>query len=438
MAVATKGALTATLIVAASNSLEQAAANLVCSGAADDIEIQEALDAAAGGEVLLLEGNYITSQNLTVPDDTTLRGCGFGTVITPTGAAIGGASNGAVELGNRSTLRDMKIILAAGAGGAGTRPNVVMADTKTLVWIENCWIVGDTSVADDGTFIRQNGIYLTSATNSKVIDCRVEDNDKSSINLYNNSDNNTITGNTCQGSSYYGINLNTSSNNIIGGNIYYGNARAIYLTSSNNNTVVSNTCQGHSRATINLSISHNNTITGNTCQGNGREGIWISASNNNTVTGNTFSGNGWHGVSVSNSTNNTITGNTCADNGYNGIYIDTSSQNVITGNQCDDNGSAGTYHGIYIYRSSYCTIVGNVCANNLVDGINVTGDATTNSDYNTLTGNTCTGNGDDGIEIVGGGDANKNIVITNTLMNNTGAALVDNGVGTEVAHNITV
>ncbi len=438
-----KGATATTIVVAASDSLNKGAGNYICSGAADDVEIQAALNAAAGGEVILLEGNYVTSQNLTVPDDTCLRGQGFDTVITPTGAAIGGAQNGAVELGNRSILRDMKIILAAGAGAGTTRPNVVMADTKTQIWVEDVWIVGDTSVADDGSVLRQCGILFDTVTDSKVVNCRVEDNDRHGIAL-KTSLNNTITGNTCQGNTLIGIFLYPNSNdNTITGNTVQGNTDGIYVAgSSNNNTVTGNICQGNAGYGIVLQTNcENNTITGNTVQGNtGNLGaITVDASNNNTVTGNTVQGNTGHGIYIYNgSVNNTVTGNTCADNGQHGIYLNASDENVVTGNQCDDNGAGGTYHGIYVRRSSYCTVTGNVCNNNLIDGINVTGDATTNADYNSVTGNVCYGNGDDGIEIAGGADANKNVVTGNQLLGNTGTALVDGGTNTDVGHNITV
>ncbi len=131
--------------------------------------------------------------------------------------------------------------------------------------------------------------------------------------------------------------------------------------------------------------------------------------------------------------NSTITGNTCSDNGEDGIEV-AGNGNVVTGNNCDNN----TEHGIKIRRSSHCSVTGNVCNNNTLDGIHVLGDATTNADYNAVNGNVCTGNGDDGIEIAGGADANKNIVLGNQLLGNTGTALVDGGTNTEIAHNITV
>ncbi len=55
-----KGAMAATVVVAASDSLNKAAANYVCDGVADEVEIHAAIAAlpATGGKVVLLEGNY--------------------------------------------------------------------------------------------------------------------------------------------------------------------------------------------------------------------------------------------------------------------------------------------------------------------------------------------------------------------------------------------
>jgi len=430
-----KGALAATIVVAASDSLNKGAANYVASGAADDLEINAALAACNGGEVKLLEGNYVTVANIIVPADCKLSGAGFGTVITANHASI----TQAIVLNDRSTLSNLKVILAAGCGTAGARPNVVYATSETQIWVEDVWVVGDTSVADDGSDIRQCGILFVTVTDSKVVNCRIEDSDRHGINLGSSSDNNTITGNTAQGNTQYGIRVDTSSNNTITGNTCRGNGYSgISLSSSSNNTITGNTAQGNTYYGIYLVASLNNTITGNTVQGNTFTGIYLNgASNNNTVTGNVVQGNGRSGIYLSSSSNNTVTGNTCADNDsggttYSGIKAEGSNENVLTGNQCDGNG----LHGIEILESSYCTVTGNTCVNqNTGDGINVTGNATTNADFNAIGSNTCTGNGDDGIAIEGGADANKNIVLSNTLMNNTGTALVDNGTNSNLGHN---
>jgi len=83
-----KGAMAATVVVAASDSLNKAAANFVCSGANDEVEIQAAIDAlpAGGGDIKLLEGTYHIAAVITVPDYTVIKGChiptwGMGTIL---------------------------------------------------------------------------------------------------------------------------------------------------------------------------------------------------------------------------------------------------------------------------------------------------------------------------------------------------------------------
>lgn len=453
-----KGAMAATIVVAASNSLNRGAANYVCAGVADNVEINAALAAlpAAGGRVLLLEGNYTTIANITVPANATLEGQGKATIITPTGAAI---TNGIVLNGDNITLKNMKVILAAGAGAGGTRPNVVYATGRTLLWLENLWTVGDTSVADDGSFFRQNGVYLTACTECKILNCRIEDNKRYGIELHNGSNANTVIGNSCQGNTAAGIFLYTNCNyNTVTGNTCQGNTTTgIYVAgTSNYNTVTGNTCQGNTATGITIENSLGNTVTGNTCIGNTTRGIFINGSSYSTIAGNVCQGNTFSGIELTASTYNTITGNTCQVNTrrgilltsasisntvtgnicrgngtgttkYSGIYIDTSDQNVITGNECNTNG----LHGISVFRSSYCTVTGNGCnGSTTADGINLTGDATTNSDYNTITGNVCTGNASNGIKIVGGVNANRNMLKGNDTYGNTSRGVVDAGTNT--------
>lgn len=214
----------------------------------------------------------------------------------------------------------------------------------------------------------------------------------------------------------YAMWLIQCDNNITSDNFLSGiGSICIYMEVNSGNIISRNNCQGDGFG-INLTSCPNSIISRNVLQGLGKEGIWIQSCANSIISGNILRGNG--------------TGATK----YSGIYMSYSDESVVVGNQCKENG----LHGIEIFRSSYCTVVGNVCNNQETgDGISVTGDATTNSDYNSITGNVCTGNADDGIAIEGVGDANKNIVLGNQLLGNTGTPLVDNGTATVSEHNIT-
>jgi parallel beta-helix repeat protein len=107
----------------------------------------------------------------------------------------------------------------------------------------------------------------------------------------------------------------------------------IYLHSSNNNTITGNTCNNSKYSGIHLAdASNENTITGNTCNNNSN-GIYLEyTSNNNTVTGNACNNNG-SGIFLDYVNNNTVTGNTCNNNDY-GIYLESTSNNTITSNTC--------------------------------------------------------------------------------------------------------
>lgn len=78
-----KGAMAATVVVAASDSLNKAAANYVCDGVADNVEIQAAINAlpAGGGKVLLLEGTYNCAATITLKSHTYLCGEGWNSII---------------------------------------------------------------------------------------------------------------------------------------------------------------------------------------------------------------------------------------------------------------------------------------------------------------------------------------------------------------------
>jgi len=416
-----KGALATTIVVAASDSLNEGAANYICDGTADDVEINAALAAGAGGKIILLEGNYQITANLVIPASTHFSGMGKGTILTTT-AAIG-ITNMVLVNGDNVTISDMKLVLGAGAGDAGSRPNIIYASSKTLIWLENLWLVGDLTVADDGSQTHQCGVVFYTVTESKILNCRSENNKRHGIAITDTSTYNSVLGNTIKGNTRAGLFL---------------------FTDADYNEIVANTIQDNGYWGIELSGADNCNVSGNIVRGNSTEGIDLASSSNNSITDNSVQGNTRNGIKVrSGSLNNTITGNTCADNDtggnlYSGIVIENANQNVVTGNQCDANG----LHGIRIIYSSYCTISGNVCSNqNTGDGINIIGSGDGNSDYNDVVGNNCYHNASNGIEVVGGTYTNYNLVKANVTMGNTGRGIVDAGTNTifdQVMHSIAL
>ena len=376
-------AVPATLVVASAASLDPTRADYQCDGIADDVQIQAALDAlpATGGRVVLLEGPYLCTVNILIPADATLEGQGYlSTVLGFDGPTV----NQAITInGDTVQVRDLSIVIIAGCGPPGARPNGIHADTKDGVILDGLFIAGDKSVGIDGGVTQQNGIYFNDTAQSLITNCVIVEFIESGIHLRNFSDENMIVNSICLNNDDMGIWLfDDSAHCLIEGNFTSGSNDGICVFGTDFTTIIGNDCSGNLASGIDLQ---------------------------------------------SGSCDNIVTGNQCSTNDNYGIYAAwASDRNVITGNQCFDNGN----HGIYNYRSSYCTITGNICSDNDIDGIQIEGD-TGNADYNTITGNVCYNNGDDGLELVGDVDCNYNVVSGNQLISNTGTDYVNNGNQTE-------
>ena len=88
------GPRTATVVIAASNSLNKTESDYVCSGTDDQITINAALASMTrSGEVRLLEGDYSISDTVNMPSMVSLIGCGYGThLFVQAGSLIPGTS----------------------------------------------------------------------------------------------------------------------------------------------------------------------------------------------------------------------------------------------------------------------------------------------------------------------------------------------------------
>lgn len=402
---------TSTIVVAASNSLDPTLAPLLyrCTGVNDEVEMNAALVAAAAvsGRVELLEGDYNTVLTLSVAVNVTFVGNGWGSVIN-----FNAGGNAITLAGDNIKLRDFKLVIVAGAGGAGTRPNGIYGTARTNVEIKLLWIVGDQTEADDGSDLRQNGILFNDdMAYSKIESCTVQDFERNGINLmgttgnevlyvevvgnisYNNLDDgikfeyalhcmidcntcegngdsgiggrlsmyNTIVGNTCPDNTY-GISVFTSSHNttITGNNCYSGINTSILVSTSHYCTVVGNTTFQSGGIGISINDATYCAVTGNSCSDHTGPGIALTDGLFCSVVGNTCWSNTQQGINLNSSTDNTVSGNTLTSNGT-GMRIESGSHNnTITGNNCITSGS----YGIYVTASNYNNLVGNACRNN--------------------------------------------------------------------------
>jgi len=473
-----------TLFVAANNALDRSRAqcDFLCDGIDDDEQIQEAIDAlpASGGRVVLSEGYFICVADITIPEAVTLEGQGYDTVLAFDGDDI---RNALTIDGDGVNIKNLIALLVAGAGIGGARPNVIYNDNHDHVLLENLFVYGDESVADDGSDLRQCGILFVDGAYSKIVVCYVSDNDRHGIHL-SSPYNCVVEGNYSGSNGYWGILLNSSDwMNIVGNNCDINLGGGISVANSNYCTIVGNDCDTNDTYGILLDGAQENTVTGNTCAGNILHGIYLDDSNDNTISGNTVCLNDsidtgfWHGVDVNaGSANNQIVGNVCDYNHGRGINV-SGPNSGVTGNQCSVNDRDGIYcnglgcqinsnhvhdnsqdvagadHGIELGGSAdncqindnycdspgdsqedgihlsagahYAQIIGNYCSNGMGNGINLAG----NNDYCLIKDNYCLDNDDYGIAI-SAATCEHNTVENNKLTGNGAGAINDAGTGT--------
>lgn len=209
-----------TLIVAASDSLDTEHADYVCDGAADQVEINQAIQAlpAAGGMVLLLEGTYNTTGTILIDgNDVTFAGQGAGTKIIETGDNI-----------------------------------IILVDTTNRV------VIKDLLLYHTGT---GTGIKFDSSNYFLVLDVHVGITCTLALEIVS-SDYGRVLGNSFVADGI-GIVLTGSKNNIINSNFITYPAQGIIITGNSDYNIVSNN-QVEGQIRVNDAPSTKNTILGNT------------------------------------------------------------------------------------------------------------------------------------------------------------------------------
>ena len=359
----------------------------------DQIEINAALTAAAGGKVYLAQGTYVADATILIPNNTTLAGAGRGTLI---------------ELGDIDVADNL--IEATGASRSGQIIRDLRLDGRK----------------DLNTFSTQRGIYFngvgagtgsTARQGAKLLNLWINNFHNNGVEIFS-SHNSIFVGNSAL-NNYNGFCVNSSTNNTITGNNTQGNnGSGIYIYSgSTYNTITGNTSQGNNEG-IQI-IDNYNTVSGNTVQGNGY-GVDVSG-DYNTITGNTATGNSW-GIYLYTANSNTISGNSMHDSGSstnnNGIYLSSSDSNTITSNSVTDSSATTTNYAINIFNSTSDT---NYLADNTLGGGSIN-DAGTGTIY----GGQVDGSGNYDIQPSGSISLLKNTDVTGALTT-TGNATISGG-----------
>lgn len=295
-----------------------------------------------GGSIQLKAGFYELdiSFNMSVAN-MVLKGEGKRTIIEYNGP------NQAINVSaNHVTVKDMKIVVRDGAGNAGTRPNIIYAASVENLQLMNLWLIGDASVASDGSNALQNGIYLNAVAYSEIVLCHIEACRRNGISLSG-----------C-------FNLTVSMNTPLGN---YQNG--LYAAECTESVFSLNTCRGNFAYGLSLyGDSDRNTVVGNVIQDNRFSGLSLISCSYNTVIGNVVYDNAQYGINLLNAFSNVISGNIVSTNEMDGIGLNLSESNIISNNRCLSNVGYGI---VVTGDSDYNKVSGNYTSGNTVGSINV-------------------------------------------------------------------
>lgn len=417
MSMENKGTLGFTIVVSRD---PDRSGNYVCSGAADQVEINAALvlvNALGGGTVMLLEGQYNLTAIIAVLSYTTLRGNGYGTHI---------------RLGNTLNI------------------NTVSAVGQDYLSVEFLRVDGNkANNTDQGVDESQNGIYVGGPGDEclyfKVVGCWCIDCERTGIFVYCSYG--SIVGNHLFTNGRAGFAVEEGFWHTITGNVAYANTFAGYVFDTHNSTLIGNSNNGSTYG-IEGHGGGRNTIVGNSIS-NAGTGIYCNAVHDTPIVGNCVEYSNL-GIYINGCDFDTITGNQTRDILQFGFRIWDSEYNTITANVVwqPDRDDSNTYDGISVEGgSTKNTFVGNIviagdrdgirvdgCTNNTfyanVCGVNTgSGIFFTNSDDCTVIGNRLEGNTQYGINI--SDDTCDRIKIKNNdLEGNTAGRINDAGAGT--------
>lgn len=262
--------------------------------------IQEAIDAASPGDLIVVDGG-IYRENVNVTKRLTLRGLKMPVVDAgENGSAIIVSADGIVLEGFSLKNSGVGTVQPAGIT-VRSNDNTILNNTVTDNW--NGISLYDSS----GNIVKDNqasyntwaGIYLENSTNNVIANNNFSSNAGrglirsgfAGIKLWNSS-HNTIIENLVKDNPHFGIELEYSGENIIAENDFYQNQGVgIRFWASNNNSISGNRALDNQLSGIELQDSENNTIAGNYAGGNRGRGIFLTSSQNNFIYNNCFADN---------------------------------------------------------------------------------------------------------------------------------------------------
>ncbi len=354
-----------TVIVAAEDSKNKDSADFVVPNSADDahVTINDAIAElpSDGGIVYLMEGTYIVSGSIELPNNTTLSGAGNATVIQVRDehdANLEVITNADTTTGTSVTIRDLRV--------DGNRTNQT-SGFQTAIYLDG--VTGQSGVI---------GANLTGLELRNLRSNAVGINESSLVTVSDSLIHNT-SGN---------IGVWTSNNISIKDNRFTENGNALVLSDSDNNAIIGNTFTDNDDYGITLIFSFNNTVANNYING-AVVGIRQMAGERNNLSGNTIIDTTQYGLWLDGGANdNTISQNIIHDSGgeddnYGIVLSGNGANNSVIGNKISDTSAAVTDYAIHIVSSGQSN---NYLSNNTLGGGEIN-DSGTDTIYSNQIGN---------------------------------------------------
>lgn len=286
---------------------------------------------ATGGTIYLMEGTYIVSTPITIPNNVTLTGAGSGTVIKMRNSA--GATTALISKATGAT----NSITVSNLTIDGNRANNISQSISSAIYFAN---VGSASTSG----VTITGVTVLNAKNSAI--------------LIDGSSNVTITGNKIinqTDTTNAGILLRNTSNSVISHNSL--------LT-----TYIGVRIEGSSSTYINV---NNNLIDTVTSAGVDLAGYVSTFPSHITISSNNIKNSSGYGIGMIGADYINVTSNNIATTTTYGIYNSGSDYNSFTSNNIADSGGSTTNNGLYF--------TGNPASNSITGNIIKDNQATTNN-----------------------------------------------------------
>ena len=362
---------TATQVVAATDSKDTTNADFFCDGTADEVQIQEAIDALPtdGGTVLLLEGNYTIAAEIAMNDvKIRLVGMGAGTILTTTTAIT------AVHItGSENCVESIRFkgILSSGCVGVSITGGLTQYCRVSHCWFEDSYraISGQGRYHVINNNIIEDGSYCIDVSSTWT----------------------TITGNVVFSGSVYGI-LASGSNQAVTGNVVKDSARGIFISAQS--SAFGNSVEGSGSFGIGTNVDNVN-ITGNSIT-DSSQSIQLINTDGGVVSSNYIQNDGSSvgAIDLDSCTKLTVSNNVIVKADTHGINVEDTNHSIISGNNIHDvsEDTDNTYDGINLNTTSTYNIISNNrisndAANDQKYGIR---EASTDDDFNLIHGNICT------------------------------------------------